>query len=61
MPVPGYDPADVEDALRSKLDETDTQEVLTDEERAAYRNDDASLVDLLDDDQIARILDDRVA
>ncbi|WP_135821585.1 hypothetical protein [Halostella litorea] len=57
MPVSGYDPEDVDDALESRLGESGLRERLDDEEWDAYRAEEASLVDLLDEDEIARLLD----
>jgi len=57
MPIPGYDPDDIEDLLESKLAETDVRSHLADDEWQAYQNDDASLLDLLDEDDIDQLLD----
>ena len=57
MPVPGYDPEDLDDILETKIDRQQKREYLTDEEWAAYRDGDASLVDLLDDEEIHALLD----
>lgn len=56
MPVPGYDPDDVEDMLDSKLDEKEIQSELSDSEWESYQNEEASLIELLDDEQIDRVL-----
>ena len=58
MPVPGYDPEDVDDALESRLGEEDIRERLTDEEWESYQHEEASLIDLLDESEINRMLDD---
>jgi len=57
MPVSGYDPEDIDDALEARLGESELRERLDDEEFEAYRSEEASLVDLLDESEIARILD----
>lgn len=57
MPVPGYDPEDVDEALEAKLEESDVRSHLTDEEWQSYQNNQAGLVDLLDDDEIEKILE----
>lgn len=38
MPVPGYDPDDIEDWLQELVSGVDAGEVLDEEELAAYRN-----------------------
>lgn len=38
MPVPGYDPEDIEDWLQEMLSEVEASEVLNEEELEAYRN-----------------------
>lgn len=58
MPVPGYDPEDLDDALESRLDEDEIRATLDDAALAAYREGEADLVDLLDDAEIERLLDD---
>lgn len=57
MTIPGYDPDDLNDALETRLEERDVERHLSDEEREAYRRGDADLVDLLDEDEIERLLD----
>jgi|AntDeeMetagen134_2_1112570.scaffolds.fasta_scaffold05919_1 hypothetical protein len=57
MPVPGYDPDDIETVLETQLTETELDEMLSARERDDYENGDASLVDLLGDEQIDRVLD----
>jgi hypothetical protein len=52
MPVPGYDPEDLDDVLESNLDPGEIEARLSDEELAAYREGEANLVDLLDEAQI---------
>ncbi|WP_121820229.1 hypothetical protein [Halostella salina] len=56
MPVSGYDPEDIDDTLEARLGDAELRERLTDEELDAYRSEEASLVDLLDEDEIARVL-----
>ncbi|NHN46656.1 hypothetical protein G9464_03475 [Halostella sp. JP-L12] len=58
MPVPGYDPEDVDDALEANLGEGELAELLTDEELRSYRREEVTLVDLLDESEIERALDD---
>lgn len=55
MPVPGYDPEDLDETLRARLDESDPEEYLTPAERERYENG-ASPLDLLDEDDIERLL-----
>ena len=57
MPVPGYDPDDVDNLLEQKLSETDVRSQLSDAELESYENGDTRLVELLDDDQIDQLLD----
>jgi hypothetical protein len=56
MPVPGYDPDDLDEALERKLADRDVSEFLTEAERVQWK-DGESLVDLLDEDDIDRLLD----
>lgn len=58
MPVPGYDPDDVDAHLESKINDSDVKQVLTDEEWQSYQNDDTELIELLDESQIEELLDD---
>ncbi|SFB67721.1 hypothetical protein SAMN05444422_10171 [Halobiforma haloterrestris] len=58
MPVPGYDPEDIEDALETSLGETHLEEYLSESERETYRQGDAELVDLLEADEIREIIGD---
>jgi len=53
MPVPGYDPDDIETVLETQLTETELDEMLSARERDDYENGDASL----GDEQIDRVLD----
>jgi hypothetical protein len=57
MPIPGYDPDDVENLLESKLTETNVRSHLADDEWQAYQNGEASLIDLLDEGDIDQLLD----
>ena len=57
MPVPGYDPEDLDDTLESLLDDQTKKEYLSDDEWDAYQRGDASLVDLLEGSEIERLLD----
>jgi hypothetical protein len=57
MPVPGYDPEDIDSTLESLLDGDDIAALLSEEELQSYRNDDASLVSLLESGEIQRIFD----
>ncbi|WP_049921298.1 hypothetical protein [Halopiger djelfimassiliensis] len=54
MPVPGYDPEDIDDALEGERLEAS----LSESELEAYRNGDAELIDLLSEDEIRRLIDD---
>ena len=58
MPVPGYDPEDVDDMLESRLGESDIRERLSENEWQSYQDGDATLVDLLDDEEIQGMLGD---
>jgi hypothetical protein len=59
MPVPGYDPDDVDNLLEQKLSETDVRSQLSDEELQSYESGDARLVELLDENQIDQLLDEK--
>jgi hypothetical protein len=56
MPVSGYDPDDVDDALERMLEDREVSEFLTEAERQQWGTGD-SLVDLLDEDDIDRLLE----
>ncbi|MFC4356496.1 hypothetical protein ACFO0N_00870 [Halobium salinum] len=56
MPIPGYDPDDVDDHLEGLLDGEDLDEYLSADERRRYE-DGESLGDLLDEEDIRRLLD----
>ncbi|WP_440764100.1 hypothetical protein [Natronorubrum sp. DTA7] len=57
MPIPGYDPEDIDEQLESRLDDEEIEDRLSDSELEAYRNGDANLMDFLDEDEIGGILD----
>lgn len=56
VPVPGYDPEDLDDTLENKLTRQQKRQYLTDEEWETYRQGDASLIDLLDEGEIHGLL-----
>jgi hypothetical protein len=57
MPVPGYDPKDIDDALESLLEDDEIEDLLSDSELEVNRSGEEKLVDLLDGDGIHRILE----
>jgi hypothetical protein len=57
MPVPGYDPEDVDGALKSLLQEDEIEQRLSESDLRAYRDGNEDLIDLLDGDEIRRILE----
>lgn len=57
MPVPGYDPDDLDEYLAERLEGRDLNEYLSEEERRRYE-DGESLTDLLSDEDIRRLMDD---
>ncbi|WP_049891765.1 hypothetical protein [Natronococcus amylolyticus] len=57
MPVPGYDPEDIDGTLEALLEPDEIEDYLDDEQLEAYRNGGEDLVDLLEGDEIRRILD----
>lgn len=57
MPVPGYDPDDVEASLESALSAEEIEALLSEAELEAYRSGEESLVDLLAEDDIERIVE----
>ena len=57
MPVPGYDPDDLDAELEEKLSEAEIRERLSHEEYERYE-DGESLVELLDEDDRDELLDD---
>jgi hypothetical protein len=56
MPVPGYDPDDIDDRLEELMEGEDVDEYLTAEEQRRYE-DGESLGDLLDESDIRQLLD----
>ena len=58
MPISGYDPEDIDDALEANLEEDQLDEYLTESERETYRAGDANLIDLLESEEIRTILGD---
>ena len=56
MPVPGYDPEDLDDVLRSRLEARSAADLLSAEELAAYESD-QDLLEALDGETIAAILE----
>lgn len=59
MPIPGYDPEDIDDTLEELLTKEEKQEYLTDEEWESYRSGDESLLDLLESSEIKKIFERR--
>jgi len=57
MPVPGYDPDDLDDALESLLDEAEIEASLETEDLTAYREGEADLADLLDPEEMEAVLE----
>lgn len=57
MPVPGYDPADIDSTLESLLDAADVEEILSEEEWQSYENGDANLTELLESGEINRLFE----
>lgn len=56
MPVPGYDPDDLDEELSERTTEEDLDRLLTEEERRAYENGEESLFDLLSEEDVEAIL-----
>lgn len=56
MPVPGYDPDDLDEELSERTTEEDLARLLTEAERRAYENGEEGLFDLLSEDDIESIL-----
>ena len=56
MVIPGYDPDDLEDALETQLNREGKGEYLTEEEQRRFESGE-SLVDLLDEEDIRRLLE----
>jgi len=57
MPVPGYDPDDVKNAIETKLADADVRSRLSDDEWEAYQEGETSLVEALDEEEIDRLLE----
>ena len=57
MPIPGYDPEDIDEQLEARLDDGEIERKLTDSELEAYRDGDANLIDFLDEAEIEGILE----
>ncbi|ELY57304.1 hypothetical protein C491_10979 [Natronococcus amylolyticus DSM 10524] len=55
--MPGYDPEDIDGTLEALLEPDEIEDYLDDEQLEAYRNGGEDLVDLLEGDEIRRILD----
>jgi hypothetical protein len=60
MPVSGYDPDDIDEDLAGRLEDREIEEFLTDEEVERWESGE-SLLDLLDEDDIDRLLSDAPA
>jgi hypothetical protein len=58
MPVPGYDPDDVDKMLESKLGESEIRDQLSESEWQSYREGDGKLVDLIESSEIEGLLED---
>lgn len=56
MPVSGYDPDDIDDALERMLEDREVEDFLSEDERRQWESGE-SLVDLLDEDDIRKLLD----
>jgi hypothetical protein len=55
MPVPGYDPEDLDGVLLERLGDREPADVLTADELARYESGE-NLIDLLDDETVADLL-----
>ncbi|WP_435360080.1 hypothetical protein [Haloarchaeobius sp. DFWS5] len=55
MPIPGYDLDDIEEHLRQRIDDKELRELLTEEEWKRHEEGE-DLVDLLDEEDIERLL-----
>ncbi|WP_101294764.1 hypothetical protein [Halegenticoccus soli] len=55
MPIPGYDPDDLDAVLAERVEKRGAESVLTPAQRREYESG-ASLVDLLDEEEIRRLL-----
>ncbi len=58
MAIPGYDLDDLDDDLQARIDEQDVEEYLTDEELTRL-GEGESLLDLLDEDDLDRLIEGR--
>jgi hypothetical protein len=56
MPISGYDPDDLDGLLEQLLDEGDLRAHLTDDQWTAYEDGEEELTDILDDDDVERLL-----
>lgn len=56
MPISGYDPDDLDGLLERLLDESDLREHFSEEQWNAYKDGDLKLNDMLEDDEIERML-----
>ncbi|WP_246998208.1 hypothetical protein [Halosolutus gelatinilyticus] len=59
MPVSGYDPDDLNDTLEAAVTDDELRELLTDDQWERYQRKDAALIDVLDEAEIERLLDQR--
>jgi hypothetical protein len=57
MVIPGYDPEDIDDTLEAHMDEGEIEQLLSGTELQAYRDGDASLIDLLSSDEIQELIE----
>jgi len=55
MAIPGYDPEDVEETVRERLDGGDPDELLDEEERRAYESGE-DLLEALDSDTLESLV-----
>lgn len=55
MPIPGYDPEDIDEMLESRLSDNEIESKLTESELERYRAGDENLIDLLDEKEIERV------
>jgi hypothetical protein len=55
MAIPGYDPEDVEETVRERLDGGDPEELLDEEERRAYESGE-DLLEALDSDTLESLV-----
>lgn len=58
MPVPGYDPDDVDKMLESKLGESGIRDRLSESEWQSYQDGDGKLIELLESSEIEGLLED---